>query len=83
MNTFCRDGRLDMEEFKLICRALFRNDKGKIYTLEEDKLRQIFEVFDKNRDGFIDKGEFVFCWNHWIKIVSKEGSWGVSYLTPN
>lgn len=27
-------------------------------------------VFDKNEDGFIDRDEFIFCWNHWIKVVS-------------
>lgn len=67
---FYSDGKLDLDEFRLICRALFRNDKGKIYTLEEEKLKDVFEVFDQNGDEFIDKDEFVFCWNHWIKVVS-------------
>lgn len=49
------DGKLDIDEFRLICRALFRNDKGKIYTLEENKVRDIFGVFDQNSDGFIGK----------------------------
>ncbi|EFA11335.1 Pyrazinamidase/nicotinamidase-like Protein [Tribolium castaneum] len=62
------DGYLDLEEFRLLTRALFRNDKGKIYNLEEEKLRETFNVFDGNNDGFIDREEFVFCWNHWIKI---------------
>lgn len=38
--------------------------------MEEDKLKEVFDVFDQNEDQFIDKDEFVFCWNHWIKIVS-------------
>ncbi|XP_973348.1 nicotinamidase isoform X2 [Tribolium castaneum] len=63
------DGYLDLEEFRLLTRALFRNDKGKIYNLEEEKLRETFNVFDGNNDGFIDREEFVFCWNHWIKII--------------
>ncbi|XP_017781663.1 PREDICTED: pyrazinamidase/nicotinamidase [Nicrophorus vespilloides] len=63
------DGKLDIDEFRLIARALFRNDKGKIYSLEEDKLNEVFKVFDQNQDGFIDKEEFLFCWNHWIKII--------------
>lgn len=54
----------------LICRALFRNDKGHIYVVSDEKLEQIFDVFDKNEDGFIDRNEFQFCWNHWIKTVS-------------
>ncbi|XP_018322683.1 uncharacterized protein LOC108735281 isoform X3 [Agrilus planipennis] len=67
MNT--RDEMLDIDEFRCICRALFRNDKGKIYSLSEMQLREIFEVFDKNEDGYLDKEEFAFCWNNWIKIV--------------
>lgn len=70
MFLYFSDGKLDVEEFKLISRALFRNDKGKIYSLEDSKIREIFTVFDKNNDGFIDRDEFIFCWNHWIKIVS-------------
>ncbi|XP_045779395.1 uncharacterized protein LOC123876971 [Maniola jurtina] len=63
------DGQLNLDEFRLICRALFRNDKGHIYPLSEERARHIFQVFDKNDDGFIDKDEFTFCWNHWIKVI--------------
>ncbi|XP_038221237.1 uncharacterized protein LOC119839111 [Zerene cesonia] len=63
------DGQLNVEEFRLICKALFRNDKGHIYPLSEEKVRHVFQVFDKNGDGFIDKEEFTFCWNHWIKVI--------------
>lgn len=69
LNCYYRDGKLDLEEFRLICRALFRNDKGKIYTLEQSRLQEIFKVFDANNDGYIDREEFIFCWNHWIKTV--------------
>lgn len=53
----------------MICRALFRNDKGHIYVVPDDQLKQMFAIFDKNQDGFIDRDEFQFCWNHWIKTV--------------
>lgn len=53
----------------MICRALFRNDKGHIYVVPDDQLKQMFAIFDKNQDGFIDRDEFHFCWNHWIKTV--------------
>lgn len=67
---YFRDDRLSLAEFSLICRALFRNEKGHIYAVPPDKLEQIFAVFDKNQDGYIDRDEFPFCWNHWIKTVS-------------
>ncbi|XP_013173672.1 PREDICTED: uncharacterized protein LOC106122285 isoform X2 [Papilio xuthus] len=63
------DGQLNFDEFRLICKALFRNDKGHIYPLPEDRARHVFQIFDKNDDGFIDKEEFTFCWNHWIKVI--------------
>lgn len=64
------DDLLSITEFTLICRALFRNDKGHIYVVPQERLEQMFSVFDKNGDGFIDREEFQFCWNHWIKTVS-------------
>lgn len=64
------DDRLSVEEFSLICRALFRNDQGHIYVAEPGQIQQMFGVFDKNIDGFIDRDEFKFCWNYWIKTVS-------------
>ncbi|KAL5274962.1 KIAA0368 family protein [Megaselia abdita] len=63
------DGKLSLAEFTLICRALFRNDKGHIYDVPKDRLHHMFEVFDINTDGFIDRDEFKFCWNNWIKII--------------
>lgn len=67
---FSSDDLLSLTEFTLICRALFRNDKGHIYVVPDDQLKQMFSVFDKNQDGFIDRDEFQFCWNQWIKTVS-------------
>lgn len=60
-----------MAEFTVICRALFRNDKGHVYVVPDDQLEQMFAVFDKNGDGYIDRDEFQFCWNFWIKTVSE------------
>ena len=53
-----QDGLLSFSEFQLICRALFRNERGKVYTLQEYQLQDIFRIFDTNNDGFIDKKEF-------------------------
>lgn len=55
------DGFLSLSEFELICRALFRNDRGKIYGLEENQLNEIYSIFDTNGDGFIDRQEFEVC----------------------
>lgn len=63
------DGFLNLGEFECICRALFRSDRGKIYGLEPEKLQEVFDIFDANKDGLIDREEFVFCWNHWIKTI--------------
>uniref|UniRef100_A0A1A9VDG0 EF-hand domain-containing protein n=1 Tax=Glossina austeni TaxID=7395 RepID=A0A1A9VDG0_GLOAU len=63
------DGRLNLAEFTLICRALFRNDRGHIYDVPAERLEQIFSVFDTNDDGYIDRDEFKFCWNQWIKTT--------------
>lgn len=52
------DGYLSITEFEFICRALFRNDRGKIYNVEENQLKEIYSVFDLNGDGKIDREEF-------------------------
>lgn len=52
------DGLLSIDEFEFICRALFRNDRGKIYGVEEPQLKEIFDTFDLNGDGFINPKEF-------------------------
>jgi Ca2+-binding EF-hand superfamily protein len=56
-----KDGFISLAEFALICRVLFRNDQGKIYGLEEDRLREIFSVFDTDCNGLIDRKEFEVC----------------------
>lgn len=52
------DGFLSIEEFELICRALFRNDRGKIYGLDEKQLVEIYQIFDFKGDGKLDREEF-------------------------
>ena len=53
-----KDGFLNIDEFDLLCKALFRNDSGKVYNLEEDKLKEIFDVFDVDGNKLIDRKEF-------------------------
>lgn len=45
-------------EFEFICRALFRNDRGKVYNVDESQLKDMYSIFDLNGDGKIDKEEF-------------------------
>ncbi|XP_018397915.1 PREDICTED: uncharacterized protein LOC108775939 [Cyphomyrmex costatus] len=75
-NAFDKDGDgfLSISEFDLICRALFRNDRGKIYGLEEDQLREVYSIFDLKGDGLIDREEFEVCWNRWIKVCTRPKS---------
>ncbi|KAI5745976.1 hypothetical protein M8J76_015973 [Diaphorina citri] len=68
------DGYLNLTEFNAICKALFRNDKGKIYALKDNELEETFAVFDLNQDGLIDREEFAFCWNRWIKVIVRPNS---------
>ncbi|RZC14224.1 uncharacterized protein BDFB_008702, partial [Asbolus verrucosus] len=63
------DGKLNLEEFRTLCCALFRNPKGETYELKQEILQNIFEIFDKNQDGNIDREEFVSCWHQWIKTI--------------
>lgn len=48
---FPSDDRLSLAEFTLICRALFRNNKGHIYLIPPSHMEEMFAVFDKNQDG--------------------------------
>ncbi|KAF3430782.1 hypothetical protein E2986_00348 [Frieseomelitta varia] len=68
------DGYLSIMEFEFICRALFRNDRGKVYNVDESQLKEIYSIFDLNGDGKIDKEEFEICWNRWIKICTRPKS---------
>ncbi|KAF4526919.1 hypothetical protein B566_EDAN008362 [Ephemera danica] len=60
---------LDINDFGKLCCALFRNDRGCVYPCPPERQREMFDVFDENKDGFIDKSEFKFCWNRWIKKI--------------
>ncbi|KAK3875685.1 hypothetical protein Pcinc_019459 [Petrolisthes cinctipes] len=63
------DGFLSQQEFSALCRALFRNERGKPYPVDNSMLTTIFSIFDTNKDNVIDKEEFRYCWQKWIKQV--------------
>ncbi|CAH1960593.1 unnamed protein product [Acanthoscelides obtectus] len=64
-----RDGYLHLNEFRVLCQALFRNNKGQTYELEDYQLRDVFHIFDTKNDDKIDRGEFTYLWNNWIKLI--------------
>lgn len=40
---------LTLNDFSTLTRALFRNDQGKAYPVEETQLKEMFDVFDLNQ----------------------------------
>lgn len=46
-----RDGFLNIEEFDGICKGLFRNDRGIVYSLDVKTLEHIFNIFDTKKVG--------------------------------
>ncbi|XP_076046627.1 nicotinamide amidase isoform X2 [Oratosquilla oratoria] len=63
------DSSLNLAEFWALCRALFRDERGRPYPLESDLVERLFGIFDVNKDKVIDKDEFRFCWQRWIKKI--------------
>lgn len=61
--------KLDILDFSLLCRTLFQNEYEQFYDIEEYQIKEVFEVFDKGKDGFIDHTEFAVCWERWIKTI--------------
>lgn len=45
------DGFLNVEEFDGICKGLFRNDRGIVYSLDVNTLEHIFTIFDTKKVG--------------------------------
>jgi hypothetical protein len=49
-STCCfSDGLLDFVDFGKICCALFRNDKGIVYSCSDENQREMFNIFDQNK----------------------------------
>jgi len=63
------DLSLNINEFSNLLKALFRNEKGRPYPVDDYMCNEIFMIFNKSGDGSINKEEFAFCWNAWIKKV--------------
>ena len=60
---------MNINEFTALIKALFRNEKGKPYPVDNHLINEIFLIFNKSGDGSISKEEFAHCWNAWIKKI--------------
>lgn len=63
------DNSLNINEFTALIKALFRNEKGKPYPIDPYMCTEIFNIFNKSGDGSMNKEEFTYCWNNWIKKI--------------
>jgi len=63
------DNAMNINEFTALIKALFRNEKGKPYPVDNHLINEIFLIFNKSGDGSISKEEFAHCWNAWIKKI--------------
>ncbi|CAB4057732.1 unnamed protein product [Lepeophtheirus salmonis] len=68
------DNNLNISEFSSLLKALFRNDKGKPYSVDEQMCNDIFNIFNRQGDGSMNKEEFAFCWNNWVKKIVRPKS---------
>jgi len=64
-----RDNSLNINEFTALLRALFRNEKGKPYPVDAYMCNELFGIFNISGDGSMNREEFIFCWNNWIKKI--------------
>lgn len=46
--THLSDGLMTYADFVALCRTLFRNEQGKAYAIEENRMQEMFQVFDDN-----------------------------------
>ena len=60
---------MNINEFTALIKALFRNEKGKPYQIDNFMINEIFNIFNKSGDGSISKEEFAYMWNNWIKKI--------------
>lgn len=43
------DGLMTVADFGALCRTLFRNEQGKAYVIDDTRLQEMFDVFDRNQ----------------------------------
>ena len=60
-------GKLTQEDFNNLLQDLFRDAKGNPHTVDSDKAKEMYSIFNKH-DG-ITLDDFKECWNCWIKTI--------------
>ena len=62
---------LSIDEFDRLLKRLFKDKEGHAHYMDESKRKSIFDIFDKSGDELINKNEFSYCWESWIRKVCK------------
>lgn len=70
---FCKNNNppLNLEKFKILLSDLLTTANGKAYDVSESKIKELFETFDRNKDGVIDDSEFESVSKHFIQPLTK------------
>merc|ERR1712214_145106 len=63
------DNAMNINEFTALIKALFRNEKGRPYQVDNYMITEIFNIFNKQGDGSMSKEEFAYCCNNWIEKI--------------
>lgn len=70
---FCKNNNLplNLEKFKKMLSDLLTGANGKAYDVPESKIKELFETFDRNKDGVLDDSEFQNVSKHFIQPLTK------------
>ena len=66
-----KNDSLSIDEFDRLLKRLFKDKEGHAHYMDESKRKSIFDIFDKSGDELINKNEFSYCWESWIRKVCK------------
>lgn len=70
---FCKSNNLplNLEKFKKMLSDLLTGANGKAYDVPDSKIKELFETFDRNKDGVLDDSEFQNVSKHFIQPLTK------------
>lgn len=59
---------LDLESFKLLLRDLFTDlQNGDSDKKNDEQIKQLFDLFDQDKDGRLNERETAFMWTNWAR----------------